>query len=334
MSPSASPKIVSLLPSLTEICFALGLEDQLAAVTHECDYPSAATVKPHATRSVLPPGIDDSAEIDRRITELVLEGQPIYTLDEPLLRDIAPDLILTQELCEVCAVAYEDVVAIARRLPGAPRVVSIEPRGVEEIIDSIETVGALTSREATARAVTRALRDRISHISARIDRSVPPRRVVCLEWLDPPMVGGHWVPEMVELAGGRDMLGRRGEPSFRVDWDQIKEAAPEVLVLMPCGYGLAQTLDEAERLALAGGFPLDLAEIPAVRDERVFAVDGSGYFNRPGPRIVGGIEILAGILHPAGFAHIGPPGSVQPARLHPPANGSANSDTHTSEAAR
>ncbi|MBX6340968.1 MAG: cobalamin-binding protein [Thermomicrobiaceae bacterium] len=300
-------RIVSLLPSVTEICFALGLGDQLCAVTHECDYPPAARSKPHATRSVLPPGITDSAEIDRRITERVLSGESIYELDVPLLQRLAPDLILTQELCEVCAVSYEDVLRVARRLPGPPRVVSIEPRSVGEVLASIRTVGALTGREAVADAVVRALEHRIQAIRERIPPRAARPRVVCLEWLDPPMVGGHWVPEMVALAGGADALGRAGEPSRRVSWQEVLDAEPEVLVLMPCGYGLEQTIAESARLHDRPG----LDALPAVRRGHVYAVDGSSYFNRPGPRLVGGIEILAGVLFPEAFARIGPPGAAR-----------------------
>lgn len=312
-------KIVSLLPSTTEICYALGLADHLAAVTHECDYPPAARAKPYITRNVLPPGITDSAEINRLITERILEGQSIYELDVALLGKIEPDLILTQELCAVCAVSYEDVKAIASRLPKPPRVVSVEPRSVDEVLESIRTVGNLTGRGETAEAVVGALRRRIEHIRGRLDHGAPRRRVVCLEWLDPPMVGGHWVPEMVALAGGQDMLGEPGQPSFRVDWEQVRDAAPEALVLMPCGYDLEQTTAEAERLAEStSAYPAFLEDIPAVRNGQVYAVDGSGFFNRPGPRLVGGIEILASILHPEAFARIGPPGTVQTVQLRSP----------------
>lgn len=309
-------RIVSLLPSTTEICFALGLGDQLVAVTHECDYPPAAQKRPQITRNVLPPDIDDGAEIDRLIRERVLRGESIYELDVELLERLEPDLILTQELCAVCAVSYEDVQAIAQRLPNPPRVVSIEPRTVEEVLDSILTVGSLTRRTVTAKAVVAALRSRIAYIGGRVDSGQAPRRVVCLEWLDPPMVGGHWVPEMVALAGGQDVLGRAGQPSFAVTWEQICDAQPEVLVLMSCGYNLDGTIAEAERVSrTAGVLPAFLDEIPAVHDGQVYAVDGSGYFNRPGPRIVGGIEILTGILHPERFARGGPPGTVQQIRL-------------------
>jgi len=310
-------KIVSLLPSTTEICFALGLGNQIAAVTHECDFPEATSAKPSITRNVLPEGSRDSQTIDRLISERVLAGDSIYAIDLPLLHSIAPDLILTQELCQVCAVSYDDVLAIARTLPSVPQVASIEPRSVDEIIDSIGTVGRLTGSESTADTVMRSLRQRIDAIhdwiGAQPNRETP--RVVCLEWLDPPMVGGHWVPEMVELAGGRDMLGKPGQPSFRVEWEQIREAEPEVIILMPCGYHLMETLAEAEQLAGRGRFPGCLSELPAVRSGRVYAVDGSSYFNRPGPRIVDGIAILAAIVQPELPAELAPVGGYAPVGL-------------------
>lgn len=310
-------KIVSLLPSTTEICFALGLGDQLAAVTHECDFPKAAQAKPSITRNALPAGLHDSQTIDRLISELLLAGESIYQIDLPLLHSIAPDLILTQELCQVCAVSYDDVIAIARALPGEPEVVSIEPRSVDEIIDSIGTVGRLTGQEAVAGSVMRSLRQRIDAIgeSVSVQPDREPARVVCLEWLDPPMVGGHWVPEMVELAGGRDMLGKPGQPSYRVEWERVREAQPDVIVLMPCGYHLDETLAEVEQLARQERFPGWLSELPAVQAGHVYAVDGSSYFNRPGPRIVDGIAMLAAIIQPNLPSELVPEGGYAPARL-------------------
>lgn len=301
-------RIISLLPSITEICFALGLADQVAAVTHECDYPDAARLKPHATRSVLPPEVTDSAGIDQFIAERVAAGLPIYQLDVGLLERVAPDLILIQELCEVCAVSYEDVVAVARQLPKQPQVVSIEPHSVDDVLQSIKTIGGLTGRSVTAEAIVQALQQRINWIGQRLaETSATERRVVCLEWLDPPLAGGHWVPEMVQLAGGRDMLGRMHQDSHRIDWQQVIDAKPEVLVLMPCGYDLPQTVEEAARLR---DMP-ELRAIPAVRHGQVFAVDATGYFSRPGPRLVGGIEILGGILHPEALGGTGPENSAQ-----------------------
>lgn len=301
-------RIVSLLPSITEICFALGLAEQLVAVTHECDYPPAARRRARITRSVLPTGISDPVEIDRLIAERVRAGLPIYEIDQELLEELSPDLILTQALCAVCAVSYDDVLAAAAQLPKQPKIVLIEPHSVDDVLASIKTIGGLTRRSATAAAIVQALQQRINWIGRRLaEANAAERRVVCLEWLDPPLAGGHWVPEMVQLAGGRDMLGRMHQDSHRIDWQQVIDAKPEVLVLMPCGYDLPQTVEEAARLR---DMP-ELRAIPAVRHGQVFAVDATGYFSRPGPRLVGGIEILGGILHPEALGGTGPENSAQ-----------------------
>ncbi|HET7035210.1 MAG TPA: cobalamin-binding protein [Thermomicrobiaceae bacterium] len=296
-------RIVSLLPSATEMCYALGLGEQLRAVTHECDYPRPARAKPHATRNVLPAGITDPAEIDRLVAERMAAGQPIYELDVSLLEAIAPELILTQELCPVCAVSYQDVLAVARQLPGQPQVASLEPTSLGGMLADIERLGELTGRAECAAAVAAALRQRLDWIAGCVaEVAAEPVPVVCLEWLDPPMAGGHWVPEMVELAGGRDLLGRPGQPSRYVSWDEIVAARPEVLVLMPCGYDLERTVAQAELLRQTPR----ARELPAVRRGQVYAVDGSGYFNRPGPRLVQGVALLAAILHPELFDGLDP----------------------------
>jgi iron complex transport system substrate-binding protein len=297
--------IISLLPSTTEICYALGLGEALRGVTHECDYPPAAREKPHLTRNVLPPGAHTSAAIDRFISERVLNGQSIYDLDEELLADLAPDLILTQELCAVCAVSYDDVLVAARKLPKTPRVASFEPRSLGEILDSISEIASLAGVAERGARVAGELCRRLDALTARLE-GAPPLRVVCLEWLDPPMVGGHWVPEMVRLAGGCDVLGEEGQPSTRVDWAEIAAAEPEVVMLMPCGYDLPTTLERARELDGVTAW----AALPAVQAGRVFAVDGSGYFNRPGPRVIDGIELLAGLLHPDRCADLVPAHSM------------------------
>jgi iron complex transport system substrate-binding protein len=307
-------RIVSLLPSITEICYALGLGNQVVAVTHECDFPAAARRKPQITRNVLPAGITDSAEIDRLVRERVSQGLPIYEMDVDLLRELEPDLILTQELCPVCAVSYDDVMAIARTLPRMPQVISIEPTSVTGVLDSMRTVGAATGREGVAASVVDALQHRIDWIRRRVSEVAgSPRRVVCLEWLSPLMIGGHWVPEMVAMAGGQDVLGTTGTPTTVIDWDDVVAAAPDVLILMPCGDGLDHTVAEARLLR---DLPR-LDAVPAVRNEQVYAVDGSSYFNRPGPRLVTGIEILAEILHPEAFGGIAPEHAMQPVQLLP-----------------
>jgi iron complex transport system substrate-binding protein len=310
-------RIVSLLPSLTEICFALGLGNDLVAVTHECDYPSRARTLPFITKSILPPDLRDSAEIDRQVKAALEQGKALYKLDVEKLHDLRPHLILTQELCHVCAVSFDDVKAIAGQIEPAPEVVSIEPNTLEDVLESITRIGALTDRQETAAALVEALQTPLDLIREHVSRTDYRPRIVCLEWLDPPMVAGHWVPEMVQIAGGVDPLGRPGEASFEVTWQDVIDSQPDTMVLMPCGYGLADTVAETERLVDAGDrLPDHLDRIPAVREGHVYAVDGSGYFNRPGPRVIVGTEILAGILHAEmASSHI-PPGTVEPVHLH------------------
>ncbi len=298
--------IISLLPSTTEIVYALGLGDELRAVTHECDFPEAAQGKPHITRNVLPDGEHSSVDIDRLVRERVLNGQSIYDLDRTLLAEIEPDLILTQELCDVCAVSYDDVVAAAGALRKAPRVASFEPDSIELIFQSIHDISWLAARPEVGRDLVTALQARLDGLAGRLE-GVEPRRVLCLEWLDPPMIGGHWVPEMVRLAGGRDVLGAEGEPSVRVTWDEIAACDPELVVLMPCGYDLETTVHLAGELDEIPAW----RELAAVKAGQVYAVDGSGYFNRPGPRVIDGVELLARLFHPDRCAGLGPDAAKQ-----------------------
>lgn len=285
-------RIVSLLPSATEILFAIGAGDEVVAVTHECDHPPAAHPLPAVTASAVDHEGQTCAAIDRHIRGALHAGSSLYRLDEELLGRLHPDLIVTQELCEVCAVAYREVEEAARRLPAEVPVLSLEPESLEGILATVTAVGRATGHEAGAGAVVRALRERIVAVEGRVDpRAVRPR-VACIEWTDPPMVGGHWVPELVARAGGDDILGRPGEPSRWVEWAQLPTASPEVVVLMPCGFDLSRTLLEARTLVERPEF----AALPAARAGRVVAVDGSAYFNRPGPRIVEGLELLAAIL--------------------------------------
>jgi len=293
--------IISLLPSTTEIVYALGLGGQLRGVTHECDFPQDAKSKPHLTRNVLPAGEHGSAEIDRMVRERVLNGQGIYDLDRELLAEIEPDLILTQELCEVCAVSYDDVVAAAEALPKVPRVASFEPDSLELIFQSIHDISWLAAHPERGRDLVFELQARLERLAKRLERA-QPRRVLCLEWLDPPMVGGHWVPEMVRLAGGVDVLGTENEPSDYVTWDEVATADPDLIVLMPCGYDLATT----DRMAAELDSVPVWRELAAVKAGEVYAVDGSGYFNRPGPRVVDGVELLARLLHPERCVGLGP----------------------------
>jgi iron complex transport system substrate-binding protein len=316
--PSGSMRIVSLLPSLTEICFTLGLGHQLVAVTHECDFPGRARSIPHITRSILPPANRDSAEIDRQVKAALAEGKALYELDRERLARLQPELILTQALCHVCAVSVDDVRGIAAELEPIPEVVSIEPTTLTEVIQSISTIGKLTDRVVTARAVVDALQRRIELIREHVHRTKHQHRVVCLEWLDPPMVAGHWVPEMVQIAGGIDPLGEAGTPSFEVSWQDVIDSEPDTIVLMPCGFDLTDTVQETARIVETGSrIPVEIDQTPAVRDGHVYAVDGSAFFSRPGPRLVSGVELLTGILHAELAASHTPPGVVEPVQLVP-----------------
>lgn len=305
-------RICSLLPSATEIVYALGLGDQLVAVTHECDEPPAAREKPRITRSAIDPAALTSAQIDALVTQHLHDHRGIYQIDRALLERLDPDLILTQELCDVCAVSYTEVQRAVRALYGERRILSLEPTSLDGILDTILAVGRATGTEARAEELVAGLRERIERVRAHTATVARRPRVVCLEWLDPPFAGGHWVPEMVAVAGGEDVLGRAGEPSRRLPWDEVIAAAPEVAVLMPCGFGVERAVQEYERAAL----PVGWWQSPAVRDGQVWAVDANAFFSRPGPRVVDGLELLAAILHPELF-----PGALDPRRVRRIASG-------------
>jgi iron complex transport system substrate-binding protein len=284
---ATSMRIASLVPSATEALFALGLGDSVVAVTHECDHPAAATALPRLTSSVIPEGLPP-AEIDARVREVTARGDALYRLDEERLAPLAPDLIVTQALCAVCAVSYEDVRAVAERLPSNPRVISLDPETLDEVLADLHRLGEATGDPEGAGRVAASLRARLDSVGARVG-GLPRSRVVALEWLDPVYAGGHWVPEMVALAGGEDVLGRTGQKSRVVSWDEVAAAAPQIVVAMPCGLyadeAAAQAREHAERLRALGA-------------ERVFAVDAASSFSRPGPRLVDGVELLAHLLHP------------------------------------
>ncbi len=290
-------KICSLLPSATEIVFSLGLGDRLVAVTHECDYPPEVESLPRVTASSILHDGSSGREIHKHIADAVHSGSSIYSLDQDMLKRLAPDILLTQELCDVCAVSYEVVRDAVRLLPGPSQVVSLEPVDLNGILDTILEVGRLCGVVPKASALVSRLRARIERVSEIAARAGTRPRVVAMEWLDPPFAGGHWVPEMIRLAGGVDGLGLERRPSREVSWESIVACDPEVVVLMPCGFDLPRTLQEARTTA----FPPEWSRLTAVRDGRVFAVDGSSYFNRPGPRVVEGLEILAEILQPGLF---------------------------------
>jgi iron complex transport system substrate-binding protein len=305
-------RIVSLLPSATEIVCALGLGDELVGVTHECDYPPEAVGKPIVTRSVQDLSASSSRDIHRLVSAAVHGGSSLYALDEAALAAAKPDLIVTQELCRVCAVSYREVNEVARAIDADITVVSLEPTSIEGIFNSISTVGAMAEAEDSAIDLVESLRERLgaveAHVQARREAGQRSPRVVGLEWLDPPFAAGHWVPEQIRRAGGWDLLGADGERSSQTTWDAIGEVDPEMLLLMPCGFHLTETLAEWSRILRPPGYP-DLA---AVRRERIFALDGSAYFSRPGPRVIDGIELLAEIFDPEGFVDIAPMGSWTP----------------------
>lgn len=285
-------RIASLLPSATEIVYALGVGDELVAVTHECDYPPTARSHPSVTRSLLPPGLP-SAEIDRAVRASARDTHTIYELDGERLAGLEPDVVLTQSLCEVCAVPRSAVDEVVCSMPAQARVASLDPHTMDGVFDSILQAGEALAVLDRARALVQELRGRIAAVQRAVSAAERPR-VLCCEWLDPVYRGGHWVPEQVRFAGGDDGLGREGAPSAVVDWEAVLSYAPQVLVLMPCGFDSAQAAARLDELSRRPGW----GDLPAVRAGRVFAVDGSAYFSRPGPRLVDGIELLARILHP------------------------------------
>ncbi|HYC81779.1 MAG TPA: cobalamin-binding protein [Solirubrobacterales bacterium] len=300
-------RIASLVPSATEMLFALGLGDQVVGVTHECDYPAAAARLPHLTSTVLPPGLS-AAEIDAAVKQVVGEGRALYGLDEERLAELEPELIVTQAVCEVCAVSYEDVVTVAARLPGPPRVLQQDPSSLAEVLEDVSRLGAAAGIEPRAAAVRGELEARLEAVRAAVAGAERPR-VVALEWLDPPFVGGHWLPEMVALAGGEDVAGPPGAKSPEVSWQALAELRPDVAVVMPCGW----YVEEAQAQAAA-----HRPEIDALGAARVFAADAASTFSRPGPRLVDGVELLAHLLHPdlvpappeIGFAPLAPPAAA------------------------
>jgi len=284
-------RICSLLPSATEVLFALGLGDQVVGVSHECDFPPEARTKPVLIKSRVSHGAS-AAEIDRQVREFLTRGESLYSVDLDLLRSIEPDLIVTQDLCHVCAATPDDLGAALVRFERRPRIVTLNPHSLDDVCADIRRVGEATGRAEAASVLVAQFHSDIAHVERSLAGLSRPR-VLCLEWLDPPYVAGHWVPEMVERAGGIDVLGRAGEPSFRVDWETIFVANPDVVIVMPCGYRLAQADEELRNLSL----PQAWRDMPAVRQGKVFVVEASGYFSRPGPRLAVGFAILARAIH-------------------------------------
>jgi iron complex transport system substrate-binding protein len=284
-------RIVSLLPSATEIAYALGLEDRLVGVTHECDFPAAARAKPHLTASSLPHAAN-SAEIDRHVRASLHAGSSLYALDSAMLERLAPDLIVTQELCEVCAVSYAIVAKAARRVRSDPRVVSLEPSSLEDVFANVVTFGELTGTSARAHELVASLRARVAALSAHVAGRAKPRTLV-LEWTDPPMSGGHWTPGLVEIAGGEAILANPGENSQTISWEAILAAQPAVVLVAPCGFGLDATLQAIAELESVAEWQRLMSD----DSSRIYAIDGNAYVNRPGPRLVDTAELFASAMH-------------------------------------
>ena len=280
-------RIASLVPSATEALFALGLGDSVVAVTHECDFPPEVAGRPRLTRSVIPQGLE-AAEIDRRVREVTGGGQALYELDEPALARLEPDLIVTQALCAVCAVSFDDVRAVSARLPSRPRVLSLDPETLDQVLDDLLRLAAEAGVPAHGERLREELAGRLDRVRDSVAGLRRPR-VAALEWLDPPYIGGHWVPEMIATAGGEDALGAPGERSRTATWKEIAAARPEIVVAMPCGLYVEEAAEQAR---------LHAERLESLGAATVVAVDAAASFSRPGPRLVDGVELLAHLLHP------------------------------------
>jgi iron complex transport system substrate-binding protein len=279
-------RIASLVPSATETLFALGLDDDIIAVTHECDHPEQALELPQLTRNALPEGLN-AGEIDAAVRARTDQGESIYELDSELLAELEPDLIVTQALCPVCAVSYEDVRTLAEEIESQPSVLSLDPHTFGEVLGTVRTLAEATNRRDAGVAVVQDAAARVDRVRLAVRDAERPR-VVAIEWMNPAYVAGHWTPQLIEYAGGEDVLGMPGEPSERRSWEEIAAVEPDVVVAMPCGYDAARSYEEA----------LDFSDRLAPLGARVVAVDASGFFSRPGPRLVDGLEVLAQALHP------------------------------------
>ena len=297
-------RIVSLLPSATEIVVALGLADQLVGISHECDYPAEIRDRPRVTRCEVHGSNLPSRAIDAWVGEALASRGTLYTLDEGLIRDLRPDLILTQQLCDVCAVSYGSVAAFAATLPVRPHLINLEPTRLADIYAGIGLIARAAQVPARALTLIAQLQQRVDAVVSLVGKAANRPKCFLMEWIDPPFCGGHWNPELVELAGGVDPIGRKGEPSRRVTWEEIHSADPDAVVLACCGFGVNRTLQE---LALMAD-DARLHSLRAVRDGRAFVADGNTYFSRPGPRIVDSLEMLARMLHPeAMWQAVAPP---------------------------
>lgn len=300
---AAAQRIVSFLPSATEMACALGLDDELVGITHECDYPPSVKVKPIVVRSAISMAAMTQAEIDKSVSERLQSGQSLYEVDEKLLQELAPDLILTQDLCQVCAPSGNEVTQALKSLPRTPKVLWLTPKSLQQIADNLRQIGEATGRTAKAEELIASGRGILEHIGETARRAASRPRVFCMEWLDPVYCSGHWIPEMVRIAGGEDRLGLEGSDSVRIPWEDVLAWKPDVLIIMPCGYRLDQVLEIAPALCAKPGW----RDLAAVRQARVYAVDANSYFARPGPRVIEGTQLLAHLIHPEIFPWTGPP---------------------------
>ena len=281
-------RIVSFLPAATEIVYAIGAGDELVGRSHECDYPADVQRLPIVSRPSLPIDTLSQEEIDSAVSTQLASGNSLYLVDEVLLKDLAPDVVLTQDLCQVCAPSGTELTRALRELPSQPEVLWLTPRTIAEVEQNVRDIGRVTGRDPEAEALIADGRARIAAVETSVARA-ERKRVVFLEWTDPAFCGGHWVPEMVALAGGVDPLGRAGGDSVRMSWQDVVDAKPDILIVAPCGYGLSQSEDAARSL-------------PAIPGATVFAVDANAYFARPGPRLAEGVELLAHLFHPEAVA--------------------------------
>ncbi len=291
-------QICSFLPSATEILFALGMGESVAGVTFECDYPPEATLKPVVVNTLIHGDLTPQ-QIDDAVRKQVAAGASLYFVDLDQLRAIQPDVVVTQDLCNVCALSAPDLAVALGELASHPEVVSLSPHTLQQVFENVVIVGEAVGRSREAKTLVKQLQGRVHQVETRARRTSPPR-VLCLEWLDPLYQGGHWIPEMVKLAGGDAVLATAGEKSVRLTWKQVLDADPEVLILMPCGFHLRETIAQYEQLDLPDGWE----GINAVKNGRIYAVDGTAYFSRPGPRLVTGVEILDAILAGESFDHL------------------------------
>lgn len=301
-------RIVSLLPAATEIAAALGLMDQVVGVSHECDFPGEANERPRVTHCPLHDVGLNSQEVDQWVRCALREDGTIYTIDEPLLRKLRPDVILTQKLCDVCAVGYGTVARLAETLPGPPRVINLEPSKLSDVFEDIQRVAGVCGVPEHGEELIGQLSGRIEAVRCRADRIANRPRIFLMEWVNPPFCCGHWGPELVEIASGHDPLGRKHQPSVQIDWQEVLDAHPEIVVLALCGYNVHRARRDYELLR---SFP-KFDSLPAARRGEIYLVDASAYFARPGPRIVDSLEILAGILHPEEFPEFASRGPDDP----------------------